>query len=64
MTTNLQNRMNKLEVRSGVNDSRTQVDEIWLKPISPTGEPIEPVLFWKRDVPFPIEKIKQGQLNE
>jgi hypothetical protein len=48
MTTNLQNRMNKLEVRSGVNDSRIQVTEIWLRPISPTGEHIEPVPYWSR----------------
>ena len=48
MTTNLENRMARLEKVSGVNDSRSQVDEIWLVPISPSGEHTEPVLYWSR----------------
>ena len=48
MTTNLGKRMTRREVRSGANDTKPVVDEIWLTGVSPSGEDMEPVLYWSR----------------
>ena len=48
MKSHMGSRIEKLEVHSVPKDTKLTVDEIWLTGVSPSGEDIEPVLYWSR----------------